>query len=274
MVGIIIASYLNNGIKGVSKMKLDGKVVVVTGASSGMGREIALTFAKEGAKVVAVARRVERLAELEEKAKELPGEIVACAGDLSKEEAAYSMIDFAVNKYGKVDILVNNAGVLDDFSPAHECKNEIIEKVVAVDMLAPLYSTRYIVNYWLEKEMKGNIINVASIAGIRGAKSGVAYCMAKHAVVGLTENTAFMYRQKGIRCNAICPGGINTEMTDPSTFASCSQWGLGVAMISGALGIPSGEVADIANAALFLADDASSYVTGLSLVVDGGVITF
>ena len=255
-------------------MKLENKVVLITGASSGMGREIALTFAKEGAKVVAVARRVERLNEIAEIAKQFEGEITPYQGDLSKQETNVEMVEFAIKKYGRVDILVNNAGVLDDFAPVHQVKDEIIEKVIDVDMLAPFYSTRKIINYWLDNNLKGNIINIGSIAGLRGGKSGAAYCMAKHAVVGLTENTAFMYREKGIRCNLIAPGGINTEMTDPKQFATANPWGLQTAMLGAGLGIPSGEVSDIANAALFLASDESSYITGLSLVVDGGVVCF
>ena len=107
-------------------MRLENKVAVVTGASSGVGREIALLFAKEGAKVVAVARRAERLAEIEEKSKELAGEIVAFAGDVSLEETNEKMIDFAIEKFGKFDILINNAGLMDNFAPAENLDTELL----------------------------------------------------------------------------------------------------------------------------------------------------
>ena len=107
-------------------MKLENKVAVVTGASSGVGREIALLFAKEGAKVVAVARRAERLAALEEQSKELAGEIVAYAGDISLEETNTKMIDFATEKFGKLDILINNAGLMDNFAPAETLDTEFV----------------------------------------------------------------------------------------------------------------------------------------------------
>lgn len=176
-------------------MEFLNKVIVVTGASSGMGREISLQFAKEGAKVIAVARREERLNEIRDLAKTegYKGEIIPYVGDLSKEETNEKIIEFAFEKHNTLDILVNNAGVLDNFAPVGEVTDECINKVVAVDMMAPFYSTRKAVNEFSNHNIKGNIINIASIAGLCGGKAGTAYTMAKHAVVSLTKNIAFVY---------------------------------------------------------------------------------
>ena len=149
-------------------MRLENKVVVVTGASSGVGREVALRFAKEGAKVVAVARRAERLAALEEQSKELAGEIVAYAGDISLEETNEKMIDFAIEKFGKFDVLVNNAGLMDNFAPAENLDTELLERLMRVDVYGPAWATRKAVRVFMENENGGNIVNVASIAGLCG----------------------------------------------------------------------------------------------------------
>lgn len=257
-------------------MEFLNKVIVVTGASSGMGREISLQFAKEGAKVIAVARREERLNEIRDLAKTegYKGEIIPYVGDLSKEETNEKIIEFAFEKYNTLDILVNNAGVLDNFAPVGEVTDECINKVVAVDMMAPFYSTRKAVNMFMEHNIKGNIINIASIAGLCGGKAGTAYTMAKHAIIGLTKNTGFIYRENGIRCNCVCPGGIHTEMTEPSAFANASQRGLANAMLATAFKIPSGYVTDVANLVLFLASEKSSYISGQAIALDGALTSY
>lgn len=257
-------------------MEFLNKVIVVTGASSGMGREISLQFAKKGAKVIAVARREERLNEIRDLAKTegYKGEIIPYVGDLSKEETNEKIIEFAFDKYNTLDILVNNAGVLDNFAPVGEVTDECINKVVAVDMMAPFYSTRKAVNMFMEHNIKGNIINIASIAGLCGGKAGTAYTMAKHAVIGLTKNTGFIYRENGIRCNCVCPGGIHTEMTEPSAFANASQRGLANAMLATAFKIPSGYVTDVANLVLFLASEKSSYISGQAIALDGALTSY
>lgn len=257
-------------------MEFLNKVIVVTGASSGMGREISLQFAKEGAKVIAVARREERLNEIRDLAKSegYKGEIIPYVGDLSKEETNEKIIEFAFEKYNTLDILVNNAGVLDNFAPVGEVTDECINKVMAVDMMAPFYSTRKAVNMFMEHNIKGNIINIASIAGLCGGKAGTAYTMAKHAVVGLTKNTGFIYRENGIRCNCVCPGGIHTEMTEPSAFANASQRGLANAMLATAFKIPSGYVTDVASLVLFLASEKSSYISGQAIALDGALTSY
>lgn len=255
-------------------MRLENKVAVVTGASSGVGKALALLFAKEGAKVVAVARRKERLLALEKESKELNGEIVAYAADISVEENNYAMIDFAVSKFGKIDILINNAGLMDNFAPADELDTEIMKKLMAVDVYGPAWATKRAVQVFLNNENGGTIVNVASIAGICGGKSGCAYTMAKHAVMGLTKNTAFNYRNNKIRCNAICPGGINTEMTDPSLFATASQKGLQTAMLSANLSVRNAEAIEIAQIALFLASDEAAVVNGAIVTGDSGLTAF
>lgn len=257
-------------------MEFLNKVIVVTGASSGMGREISLQFAKEGAKVIAVARREERLNEIRDLAKSegYKGEIIPYVGDLSKEETNEKIIEFVFEKYNTLDILVNNAGVLDNFAPVGEVTDECINKVVAVDMMAPFYSTRKAVNMFMEHNIKGNIINIASIAGLCGGKAGTAYTMAKHAVIGLTKNTGFIYRENGIRCNCVCPGGIHTEMTEPSAFANASQRGLANAMLATAFKIPSGYVTDVASLVLFLASEKSSYISGQAIALDGALTSY
>ena len=255
-------------------MRLENKVAVVTGASSGVGKQIALLFAKEGAKVVAVARRAERLAELEELSKELPGEIVAYAGDISLEETNVKMIDYAIEKYGKFDILINNAGLMDNFAPVENLDTELLQRLMTVDVFGPAWATKKAVNVFLANKQAGSIVNVASIAGICGAKSGCAYTMAKHAVMGLTKNTAFVYRNDNIRCNAICPGGINTEMVSPESFANADPKGLGVAMLSSGFGTRMAEALEIANIALFLASDEAAVVNGAVVTADSGLTAF
>lgn len=255
-------------------MRLENKVAVVTGASSGVGRALALLFAQEGAKVVAVARRKERLEELEKLAAELPGEIVAYGADISVEENNYAMIEFALEKFGKLDILINNAGLMDNFAPVDELDTELMKKLMAVDVYGPAWATKKAVQVFLQNENGGSIVNVASIAGICGGKSGCAYTMAKHAVMGLTKNTAFNYRNNKIRCNAICPGGINTEMVDPSLFATASQKGLQSAMLAMNFGVRNAEAIEIAQIALFLASDEAAVVNGAIVTGDSGLTAF
>ena len=249
-------------------MRFEGKCVVVTGASSGMGRKIALDFAKEGATVIAVARRLERLEEIAKEAEGFAGKILPYQGDISLEEVNNGMIDYAVKECGKLDVLVNNAGIMDEFTPIGELTNELFNKVMAVNLNGPIYAMRKAVQVMLEQETKGNIVNIASIGGICGARAGVAYTASKHAIVGATKNTAYMYAGK-IRCNVVCPGGVETEVMNSQT--NISQFGVGRIMAGLDTSIPAGKVEDISTAVLYIASDDAKFMTGAEIVIDGGV---
>lgn len=249
-------------------MRFEGKCVVVTGASSGMGRKIALDFAKEGATVIAVARRLERLEEIAKEAESFAGKILPYQGDISLEEVNNGMIDYAVKKCGKLDVLVNNAGIMDEFTPIGELTNELFNKVMAVNLNGPIYAMRKAVQVMLEQLTKGNIVNIASIGGVCGARAGVAYTASKHAIVGATKNTAYMYAGK-IRCNVVCPGGVETEVMNSQT--NISQFGVGRIMAGLDTSIPAGKVEDISTAVLYIASDDAKFMTGAEIVIDGGV---
>lgn len=248
-------------------MKLNNKSIVVTGASSGMGKAIVERFAQEGANIIAVARRKDRLDELAGSLKDAPGKVVPFAGDISVEATMNAAIDLAVKEFGHFDVLVNNAGIMDDMSPIGDVKNEKIEQVFRVNVFGPMYAMRKAVQVFLEQGNGGNIINVASLGAMRTV-AGAVYSASKAAVVSLTKNTAFMYMPNGIRCNAIAPGGIRTEIGTSMGMPNMAGYGRVKAVLAAAP--ENGSAEQIAAAALFLASDDSSYVNGDVLVVDGG----
>ncbi|MDR0915618.1 MAG: SDR family oxidoreductase [Oscillospiraceae bacterium] len=248
-------------------MKLQNKTAFVTGASSGMGHAIALKFAAEGATVIAVARRREKLDALVKESAGLAGKIIAKSGDVADVDGITKVLDESFAEFGKIDILVNNAGVMDEMMPAAECSDELWDKVIDTNLRGPFVICRR----WLNGQLDnggGVIINTASIGGLFGSRAGASYTASKFGVIGLTKNIAFMYAQKGIRCNAIAPGSVATEIAvgikNPSAF--------GMERASAGMGANPryGEADEIAKVALFLASDDSSFVNGAVITADGG----
>lgn len=248
-------------------MKLEGKVAIVTGASSGMGRSISLLFAKEGASVVAVARRKEKLDELVAESNDFPGEILAFPGDILKKEDIEGMVDYAVEQFGKLDILVNNAGIMDEMMPVTEASDELWDRVIGVNLTGPFYSCRKAINQMLKQD-GGSIINIGSIGGLQGSRAGVAYTASKFGLTGLTKNIGFMYADKGIRCNVICPGAVNTEIG--LGIKAPSELGMAKAMSGMGTNPRTGSPEEIADVALFLASNDSRFINGATIVADAG----
>lgn len=248
-------------------MRLQDKVAVVTGAASGMGKAIAVLFAKEGAKVIVSDLNEEgakaTVAEIEANG----GIATAIASNVAKEEDVQKMIDSAITEYGTLDILVNNAGIMDNFVPAGDVTDELWERVFAINTTGPMRAIRKALPIFTQKE-KGVIVNIASVGGLNGSRAGAAYTASKHAVVGLTKSVGFQYAKLGIRCNAIAPGGVNTNIG--ATITSPNKLGMERAMLGIGLNPRAGEPEEIAKVALFLASDESSFINGTVVVADAG----
>jgi NAD(P)-dependent dehydrogenase (short-subunit alcohol dehydrogenase family) len=245
---------------------LENKVAIITGAGSGMGKSMALLFASEGAKVIVSDIKADRVDAVVKEITSSGGTARGVVTNVSQEEDVKKMVNTAISSYGSLDVLVNNAGVMDDFTPVADVSNELWNKVLGVNLNGPFYACRLALQQML-KQGKGIIINVSSIGGLNGARAGAAYTASKHGLIGLTKNIAFMYGTKGIRCNGIAPGGVNTnimEGANPNAF--------GYERMSGGMAsnIRMAEPVEIANLALFLASDKSSNVNGAIIVADGG----
>lgn len=248
-------------------MRLAGKVAVVTGAASGMGEAIAKAFAQHGARVVVADLVAEGAQRVAGEIRTSGGTAVAVAANVADEQDVQRMIDTAVQEFGTLDILVNNAGIMDNMTPAHELTDELWERVMAVNATGPMRAIRKALPIFMEKG-QGSIINISSIGGLNGSRAGAAYTASKHAVIGLTKNVAFQYAKNGIRCNAIAPGAVATNIA--ATITSPSPFGAEKAGLGMALNPRIGEPHEIATAALYLASDEASFVNGAVLVVDGG----
>lgn len=244
-------------------MLLENKVAIVTGAGSGFGRATAKLFATEGAKIVAVDYNEETAQETVAHIKENDGEAVAVKADVSKEKDVEKFIKTAVGTFGQIDILFNNAGI---YRPG-DVENTTLDdwqQSLNVNVTALFLACKQAMPYL--KETQGNIINTASAGGIIGFPNAVSYATTKGAVISFTRALAVDYAQEGVRANAISPGTGETGMTKELLEDEEIFEGFVAPIPMKRLGQPN----DIANAALFLASEQSSYITGHALPVDGG----
>jgi len=248
-------------------MKLNQKVAIVTGAASGMGKAIAELYAKEGANVIVADLNIDGAQTVANTINDNGGKAKAVQVNVAKLADIENMIDTAVNEYGTLDILVNNAGIMDGFEPAGDITDEKWELVFDINTKSVIRAIRKAVPIFLEKG-KGVIVNTASTGGLNGAHAGVAYTASKHAVVGITKNTGFMYAQNGIRCNAIAPGATITNIE--ATMENLNEFGTSRTQVAQSVIPRPGQPEEIAKVALFLASDDSSFVNGTVVTADAG----
>lgn len=248
-------------------MRLEVKVAIVTGAASGMGKAIAEGYAKEGAKVVVSDINLDGAQAVADTLKAAGAEAIALQTNVASEEDVQRLFDETKGAFGKLDILVNNAGIMDGMEPVGEVSDERWEKVFAVNTTAVMKSMRIAVNLFLQQG-HGTIVNNISAGGLYGARAGAAYTASKHAVVGLTKNTAFMYADKNIRCNGIAPGAVITNIS--SSMTNISEMGASRQALGMAINPRAGQPEEIAQLAIFLGSDESSFVNGQVIAIDGG----
>ena len=243
--------------------RLDGKTALVTGASSGIGAQTVKLFSSLGAKVIAAARREDRLQDL---ANQYPN-VMAVKCDVGVEADCKNLVDTVINEYGKIDILINNAGISDPI-PALEEDLDLFKRVIQIDLISCFHLAQLCAQHMETQETGGAIVNVASIHGFVGSSPNnqPGYTAAKGGLINLTRELALEWARHGIRVNAIAPGYISTELTDE--------------MIAGESGRKwierntpmrrPGEVTELDGAMLLLTSDAGSYITGETIAIDGG----
>lgn len=248
--------------------KLDSKVAIVTGSGSGLGKEIALTYANEGAKIVVADFNEQGLEQTVSEIKALGKEAIGIKVDISKEEDIVKMVEETIKSFGTIDILVNNAGVGDNMQAATNVTDDTWERVMNINVTGTMRAIRKVLPTYIEKG-KGVIVNMASIAGLTGGRGGLAYTASKHAIVGMTKNVASHYGPQNIRCNAIGPAHVQTGFA-ASNFTNVDQFGMEASTRGVHLMPKAGTTQDIANIALFLASDDSAYINGVTIAADAG----
>jgi 3-oxoacyl-[acyl-carrier protein] reductase len=253
-------------MKAVEMFSLKGRVALVTGASSGLGRQFAKALADNGAAVALVARRVDRIGELQKTTEAAGGRAMAIEADVTDRAAMTRAFDAAEKAFGTVTILINNAGIAHS-GRAIDMPPEEWRKILATDLDAVFFWAQEAARRMLAAKTRGSIVNIASVLGLAVSKGAVAYATAKAGVVQLTKALAVELAFKGVRVNAIAPGWFVTEINDTYLM---SEAGAAIKRE-----IPSGRFGnegDLDGALLLLASDAGSYITGATIVVDGGQV--
>lgn len=261
--------------------RLNNKIALVTGAASGNGKAIATLFAQENAKVVLVDINKVELDKVVALLSKKGFDVTGVEADVTQEADIQKMVDSALSKYGRLDILVNNAGIFDELMPVGEVSDDLWYKIIETNLNAPMRGIRKVIPIF-EKQGGGVIVNTASIAGFTGARGGgAAYVASKHGLIGLTKNVAFNYKEKNIRCNAVAPGRVETNLRinseklvgSKSTHdKSIEKWkDIEDKITEGYItNMRKCSPDEIAKVVLFLASDEASFVNGAIFVADGG----
>ncbi|MFC3159994.1 3-oxoacyl-[acyl-carrier-protein] reductase [Chryseobacterium arachidis] len=244
---------------------LEGKVALITGATRGIGKGIAEMYAQQGAKIAfTYAGSVDKAKELEAALSSVT-QIKGYQSDASDFDAAQTLVDEVIAEFGQIDILINNAGITKDNLLLRMSKDDW-DKVIKVNLDSVFNLTKAVIKPMM-KARSGSIINMTSVVGISGNAGQANYAASKAGVIGFTKSVALELGSRNIRCNAIAPGFIETEMTAALDEKATQKWAEAIPMKK------LGKTADVANACVFLGSDMASYINGQTLNVDGGLLT-
>lgn len=248
--------------------ELKSKVAIVTGGTSGIGRDTSVLFAKAGAKVVVAGRREAEGKETVDLIRAGGGDGMFVKADVSKAADVQALIQKTVGKFGRVDVAFNNAGIEGNWIPIAEQSEEDWDRVIDINLKGTWLCLKYEIQQMLKQGGGGAIVNMSSVAGLMGNAGSATYCASKHGVMGLTKAAALETARSGIRINAVCPAVIETPMAerafaDPAT----NKFVLGLHPL-GRFGKPM----EIAEAVLWMCSDRASFMTGHSIVLDGGFL--
>lgn len=246
--------------------RLEGKIALVTGASSGIGKATAVAFAREGAAVVVAARREAETQETARQIRDAGGSAIAVATDVSSEPEVQALVETAIRTYGRLDVAFNNAGIFGAEGPVHNVTAEYWDSIMGVNLKGTWLCMKYEILAML-KQGSGSIVNMSSTAGVTGWGAAPLYSASKFGVVGLTKSAALQYASAGLRINAVCPAFTRIESLD-SILALAPE-----ADNRMRASIPLGRIGtmeEVAEAVLWLSSDAASFCVGHALVLDGG----
>ncbi|KRG12696.1 SDR family NAD(P)-dependent oxidoreductase [Lederbergia galactosidilytica] len=247
---------------------LEGKVAIVTGAAMGMGEATAKLFTEAKAKVVIADFNEEKGNEVTEAIRANGGEAAFIKTDISKSDQVQAMVQFAVDTFGKLDVAVNNAALTPDDKPVAEFDEDYWDRLISVDLTGTALCMKYELQQLLKQDHGGSIINISSVSGFRPQPNNIAYVAAKHGVIGMTKVAALEYGPKNFRINSVAPGAIDT----PMLRGALEQFGFTEEEYAPQLSLLNrfGQPKEIAQASLWLASDASSYITGTTIHADAG----
>jgi NAD(P)-dependent dehydrogenase (short-subunit alcohol dehydrogenase family) len=250
-------------------MRFEQKVALVTGAGSGIGKATVDRLLAEGAQVIAVDVVEGALQGAITSWQAGGGQVTGVVADVMQEADADRMIEAAYATYGRLDILCNNAGIMDMMTPAADVSLDLWNRVLGVNLTGPFLACRKAIPRMVAQG-GGNIVNTASEAGLRGSAAGTPYTVSKHGLIGLTKSIAFFYGAQGIRCNAVCPGGVRTAIGVGGTAPHAAGLGQVMGILQAATHGHIAEPEQIASVITFLASDEASNVNGAILPADDG----